>query len=77
MKQQQKKPKEIRKKFFETPRNSTVRNRKMMKYDADKERFRYNTEEETGKNTGYTLQNRQAKKQIFQVHHPTMQKMYE
>ena len=31
---------------------------------------------ETGKNTGYTLQNRQAKKQIFQVHHPTMQKMY-
>ena len=49
----------------------------MMKYYAEKKRFRYNTEEETGKNTGYTLQNRQAKKQIFQVHHPTMQKMYE
>lgn len=39
MKQQQKKPKEIRKKFFETPRNSTVRNRKMMKYYAKKRKI--------------------------------------
>lgn len=62
--------------FSETPRNSAVRNRKMMKYYAEKERFRYNAEERNGEKYRIYSAEQIGEETNFSSSPPTMQKMY-